>query len=203
MNSKKYFTLPHINQKSSFHHLMNQLRTSNIEKNWHLLAGGDREGLYECFDLFYDDLFRLGVSLYRDVDLVQGCINELFLELWKIRDRLKDVQNIQQYVITIFKRILYKATNGTKVVEFDEASHMEITQSSYEEMLIATQTDEGIKAKLQVAMKQLSGRQMQLVQMRYYEGRGFKEMAEATGLTERTIYNTLHNALQVLRKEMD
>lgn len=182
---------------------MNQLRTSKIEKNWHLLAGGDREGLYECFDLFYDDLFKLGVSLYRDVDLVQGCINELFLELWKIRDRLKEVQNIQQYVITIFKRILYKATNGTKVVEFNEAAHMEISQSSYEEMLIATQTDEGIKAKLQVAMKQLSGRQMQLVQMRYYEGRGFKEMAEATGLTERTIYNTLHNALQVLRKEMD
>ncbi|MBO9153015.1 RNA polymerase sigma factor [Chitinophaga sp. GCM10012297] len=182
---------------------MSPHRQEKIEKNWQLLAGGDRQGLYECFDLFYDDLFRLGLSLYRDVDLVQGCINELFLELWKIRERLAGVQNIQQYVITIFKRLLYKSTNQPKEVPFDEAAHMELTQSSYEEMLIETQTDEGIKARLRSALTQLSGRQLQLVQLRYFEGRGFKEIAEVTGLTERTIYNTLHNALQVLRKEMN
>lgn len=177
-------------------------RTAKMEKNWQLLAGGHRQGLYECFDLFYDDLFRLGVSLYRDVDLVQGCINELFLELWKIRDRLAQVENIQQYVITIYKRILYKSFKGQRsFASLDEM--VELPQSSYEEILIALQTDEGKKAKLEAALKQLSDRQLQLVQMRFYEGRGFKEIAEMTGLTERTIYNTLHNALQVLRKVMD
>ena len=73
----------------------NPQRHEKIAKNWQLLAVGDRQGLYECFDLFYDDLFRLGVSLYHDVDLVQGCINELFLELWKIRERLSGVRNVQ------------------------------------------------------------------------------------------------------------
>jgi RNA polymerase sigma-70 factor (ECF subfamily) len=196
-----YFTLDQ--PKEPFHRLMNPHRHEKIEKNWQLLAGGDRQGLYECFDLFYDDLFRLGVSLYRDVDLVQGCINDLFLELWKIREKLSGVRNIQQYVITIFKRILYKSSSGRKDLPFDEAAHTGLTQSSYEEILIGIQTDEGMKARLQLALKQLSGRQLQLVQLRYFEGRGFKEIAEATGLTERTVYNTLHNALQVLRKEMN
>jgi RNA polymerase sigma-70 factor (ECF subfamily) len=181
----------------------NPQRHEKIAKNWQLLAAGDRQGLYECFDLFYDDLFRLGVSLYRDVDLVQGCINELFLELWKIRERLSGVRNVQQYVITIFKRILYRSTGDRREVPFDETAHAGLTQSSYEEMLIEIQTDENIKARLQLALKQLSGRQLQLVQLRYFEGRGFKEIAEVTGLTERTVYNTLHNALQVLRKEMN
>ncbi len=77
-------------------------------------------------------------------------------------ERLKEsTEHQQHYVITIFKRLLYKASNGAKVVLFDEAIHMELTQSLYEEMLIALQTDEGLKAKLQVAMKkQLSGRQI-------------------------------------------
>lgn len=178
------------------------IRTAKMEKNWQLLAGGDRQGLYECFDLFYDDLFRLGISLYHDVDLVQGAINELFLELWKIRERLGEVQNIQQYIITIYKRVLYKSHHGRKeFASLDDS--IELPQSSYEEALIAIQADEGRKARLQLALKQLSERQLQMVQMRYYEGRAFREIAEVTGLTERTVYNTLHNALQALRKGMD
>lgn len=178
------------------------LRTANMEKNWQLLAGGDRQGLYACFDLFYDDLFRLGVSLYRDVDLVQDAINELFLELWKIRERLEEVRNIQQYVITIYKRVLYKSHHvRQEFASLDEC--IEMPQSSYEEALIVIQTDERRKALLQQALQQLSERQRQMVQMRYYEGRGFREIAETTGLTERTVYNTLHNALQALRKGME
>ncbi|RAJ10910.1 RNA polymerase sigma-70 factor (ECF subfamily) [Chitinophaga skermanii] len=170
------------------------------------MADGDKESFYRCFNAVYDDLYRLGIYLYRDQYLVQESINELFLELWKIRAKLTDVHNKQQYIITIYKRILYKTHAKLNTGAHEPVENIEeipqLSQPSYEELLISAQTNDGIQQKLKRALTQLTARQSELIKMRFYEAMSYKEMAEKTSLTERTIYNTLHNALEVLRKHM-
>jgi RNA polymerase sigma factor (sigma-70 family) len=177
----------------------------DIDKNWQLLVEGERQGLYECFNIFYEDLYKLGLSLYRDPELVKESIHDLFLELWKIRGKLTDVKNVQQYVITIFKRVLYKAKKGQGITwdELEEGEEFSlVAEVSYEEILIASQQHTAIQQQLQVALSELSERQKQLIRLKYFEQLSFREIADQTSLTERTIYNTLHNAMQVLRKKI-
>jgi RNA polymerase sigma-70 factor (ECF subfamily) len=180
------------------------IKTERVKKNWALLAVGDQQGLYACFDIFYDDLYRFGVCMYKNPELVKEGINTLFIELWRIQDKLSSVQNIQQYVLTIYKRILYKTyqqysrdTFTSTIEEAEIASGA--AEQPYENILIASQQDEITKKRLQKALNQLSPRQIEIVQMRYFDQISFCEIAEKTGLTERTIYNTLHNAIKVLR----
>lgn len=180
----------------------------DIDKNWQLLAEGERQGLYECFNIFYEDLYKLGLSLYKDPELVKESIHDLFLELWKIRQRLITVNNIQQYVITIFKRVLYKAKKGQGYAIFEidglEGGEDQLlaTEVSYEEVLIASQQNAAIQERLHIALSELSERQKQLIRLKYFEQLSFREIADQTALTERTIYNTLHNAMQLLRKKI-
>jgi RNA polymerase sigma factor (sigma-70 family) len=180
-------------------------KIKGINKNWQLLAEGDQQGLYECFNFFYDDLYRFGLSLYKNPELVKEGINNLFLELWKIRHKLADVQNVQQYTLTTYKRILYKT-----YLQFSEATQTgglidDITidntpiEPSYESILIASQHDEHMKKRLQKALNQLSPRQKEIIRLRYFDAVAFKDIADQTGLTERTVYNTLHNAIKILR----
>lgn len=177
-----------------------------ILKNWKLLAEGEKQGLYACFSLFYDDLYRFGMFLYKDPELIKESIQNLFLELWKIRHKLQDVDNIQQYVLTIYKRIIYQTNQKTSSknisqdIHLEELRHDEITVSSYESILIASQEDEQLKKRLTHALGKLTPRQKEVVQMRYYECLSFKEISHKTQLTERTIYNTLHSAVNVLRE---
>jgi RNA polymerase sigma factor (sigma-70 family) len=177
-----------------------------ILKNWKLLAEGEKQGLYACFSLFYDDLYRFGMFLYKDPELIKESIQNLFLELWKIRHKLQDVENIQQYVLTIYKRIIYQTNQKTNLknisqdIHLEELRHDEITVSSYESILIASQEDEQLKKRLAHALGKLTPRQKEVVQMRYYECLSFKEISHKTQLTERTIYNTLHSAVNVLRE---
>jgi RNA polymerase sigma factor (sigma-70 family) len=180
------------------------IKTERVKKNWQLLAKGDQQGLYACFDIFYDDLYRFGVCMYKNPELVKEGINSLFIELWRIQEKLSDVQNVQQYVLTIYKRILYKTyqqysretfTNTIEEAEIEAA----ISEQPYENILIASQQDEITKKRLQKALNQLTPRQIEIVQMRYFDQISFCEISEKTGLTERTIYNTLHNAIKVLR----
>lgn len=180
------------------------IKTDRVKKNWGLLVQGDEQGLYACFNIFYDDLYRFGICMYKNPELVKESINNLFLELWRIQDKLSAVQNVQQYVLTIYKRILYKTyqqysrdtfTNTLEEAEIEAAT----AEQPYENILIASQQDEITKKRLQKALNQLSPRQIEIVQMRYFDQISFCEISERTGLTERTIYNTLHNAIKILR----
>jgi RNA polymerase sigma factor (sigma-70 family) len=175
------------------------------EKNWQLLADGERQGLYECFDIFYDDLYRFGLCMYKNPELVKEGINNLFIELSKIKHKLSDVKNIQQYVLTIYKRVLYKTyINYTSSIPFEtleqDAIESSFTEQSYEAILIASQQDEHLKRRLQNALSQLTPRQKEIIRMRYFEQISFEEIAAQTGLTERTIYNTVYNAIKILKE---
>jgi RNA polymerase sigma factor (sigma-70 family) len=154
------------------------IKTERVKKNWALLAEGDQQGLYACFDIFYDDLYRFGVCMYKNPELVKEGINTLFIELWRIQDKLSSVQNIQQYVLTIYKRILYKTyqqysrdTFTSTIEEAEIASGA--AEQPYENILIASQQDEITKKRLQKALNQLSPRQIEIVQMRYFDQMSF------------------------------
>jgi RNA polymerase sigma-70 factor (ECF subfamily) len=179
-------------------------KNKDIYKNWALLAEGEKQGLYECFNLFYDDLYRFGLSLYKNPELVKEGINNLFLELWRIRHKLTGVQNVQQYTLTVYKRILYKTylqlSKETQTADLIDIPSDNIpAEPSYESILIASQHDEHMKKRLQKALNQLSPRQKEIIRLRYFDVVSFKDIAEQTGLSERTVYNTLHNAIKVLR----
>lgn len=182
------------------------LKHSDLYKNWQLLAEGEKQGLYECFNLFYDDLYRFGLALYKDPALVKEGIHNLFLELWGIKHKLADVKNVQQYTLTIFKRVLYKTYQqwsnhqGKTFSGLNPADREEEVEQSYEAILIESQQDEHLKLRLKKAMNQLSPRQKEIIRLRYFDQAGFKSIAEQTGLTERTVYNTLYNAIKVLRE---
>ncbi len=177
----------------------------NVYKNWQLLADGEKQGLYECFNIFYDDLYRFGLSLYKNPELVKEGIHNLFIELWHIKHKLGCVQNIQQYILTIFKRILYKTyqqfseETQTGCLTTGPSTESTLSEPSYEAILIASQQDEHLKKRLQKALNQLSPRQKEIIRLRYFDMVAFKDIACQTGLSERTVYNTLHNAIKVLR----
>lgn len=180
----------------------------SIIKNWKLLVEGEKQGLYTCFNLFYDDLYRLGLSLYRDPELIKESIQNLFIELWAIRDKLANVGNIQQYVFTIYKRIIYKThqksfSNDTdRKLPLEEVEEEMLSVKSYESILIASQEDEYLKKRLKYALAKLTPRQKEIILMRYFECLSFKDIARKTLLTERTVYNTLHSAISALRENL-
>ncbi|MBL4677309.1 MAG: sigma-70 family RNA polymerase sigma factor [Mucilaginibacter sp.] len=180
------------------------INTVQVKKNWGLLVQGDEQGLYACFNIFYDDLYRFGVSMYKNPELVKESIHNLFLELWRIQEKLSGVQNVQQYVLTIYKRILYKTyqqySRDTFTTTLEEAEiESAAAEQPYENILIASQQDEIVKKRLQKALNRLSPRQIEIVKLRYFDEVSFSEISERTGLTERTVYNTLHNAMKILR----
>ena len=174
--------------------------------NWDLLISGNDEEFFEGFTHYYDDLYRLGFFLYRDTELSKECIQLLFIELWKLRRKSPEIHNAKEYIIKIYKRVLYKqkkvmtgySAKISLVHNYSDLDHFSETESGHPGEAIFDHNEE--QKRLSAILDQLSNRQRELIKMRYLEEKSIDEIAAITSLTPRTIYNTLHNALTKLRE---
>ncbi len=176
-------------------------RASDVKRDWNLFFTGGADGLYGCFSDFYDDFYRLGIHWHGNPDLAKECIHNLFLELWEVWDKRPNIENKRQYVLTIYKRICQKTALDyapTRPVMPPDA--YDLQEPAYETVLVAAQANEQLAQRLRQALGRLTKRQKELIRLRYYEERTIAEIADRLSLTERTVYNTLHSAIKLLRE---
>nr|WP_121269228.1 sigma-70 family RNA polymerase sigma factor [Pedobacter schmidteae] len=170
---------------------------------WEQMRAGDKQALFELYNNMYFHLIRFGLKLSADDELVKDCVNQIFLNLWDKRERLNAVENVKSYLMTSLKRCMLDQLAYTDKMS-DALNKMgaeeEWEELSYEEIMIRLQQDDELKQKLQLAIKQLTPRQMELIQMKFFEGLTYEQIAERTSQTMKTAYNTIYDAIKTLKK---
>ncbi|MOA34946.1 RNA polymerase sigma factor SigV [compost metagenome] len=74
--------------------------------------------------------------------------------------------------------------------------------SSYEQLLIDREQDSERKQRMEAAINKLTARQKELIRLRFFEQLSYEEIAERTSISVRTIYNTIHTAINLMRQEV-
>ncbi|WP_432712903.1 RNA polymerase sigma factor [Pedobacter sp.] len=176
---------------------------NNNRDHWEQMRLGDKQALFELYNNMYFHLIRFGLQINADDELVKDCVNQVFLNLWDKRARLPKVENVNAYVMTALKRCMLdqlsylNKTNTALNQMFAEDRSNEL---SYEEILINVQHDDELKKKLSSAIQQLTPRQMELIQLKFFEGLSYEQIADRTSQTVKTAYNTIYDAIKSLRK---
>ncbi len=158
---------------------------------------GNHEALFSLMSLHYNELFRYGIRFTADKDLTKDLIGQFFLHVWDHRHQFARVKNVEAYLLVSFRHFLLNYHR--KISRQLELPDSGLIEFSYEEYLIAWQEKEMVRNTLSEALQSLPERQRQLVQLRFYEQLSNDEIARRTGLSLRTVYNKLHEALKKLR----
>lgn len=173
------------------------------QDNWEQMRAGNKQALFELYNHMYFHLIRFGLKLNADDELVKDCVNQIFLNLWDKRERLSAVANVKAYLMTSLKRCMLdqlaytnKMTDAVNKMGAEE----DWEELSYEEMMIRLQQDDELKDKLKIAIKQLTPRQMELIQLKFFEGLTYEQIAERTSQKVKTAYNTIYDAIKMLKK---
>jgi RNA polymerase sigma-70 factor (ECF subfamily) len=74
---------------------------------------------------------------------------------------------------------------------------------SYEEILISAEQEEHTKQRLKQGLEQLTPRQMELIQMRFFEEMSNEAISQQAGMHINKVYNTISSALKTLRQAME
>jgi RNA polymerase sigma factor (sigma-70 family) len=171
---------------------------------WQLFLNSDKNALSEIFLSHYDDLFNYGMKLAANADVVEDAIQDLFLKLWKNRQRLNAIQIIKPYLFKSLRHHIQDSMALRKPLQSiteDIYSLFEISYS-HEDFLIIEQVSEENRQKVIHALNQLAPRQREAIYLRYFEELDFEAIGQIMDMNVQSVRNSIHRGILVMRDLM-
>ena len=178
----------------------------NDEQMWTGIREGNKEMYLLLYRRYYHTLLFIGLKQYRDADLVKDAIQQQFLYLWEKRSGIKKAENVRAYLITSFLRRLRQISNKVKIckeLEVEDIGCYSDMPLTPEENMIAMEGQNHLNRFLMRQINLLPKRQKELVVLKFYQGLNYNEIVEKTGLSPRTVYNKMHEALKSLKLNLE
>lgn len=170
---------------------------------WNAFRAGDRAALDVVYQQHVKPLYNYGFKLTQDKDLVEDGIQDIFVELWEKRERLGPTDSIRFYLFKVLRRTLLRrqAQNQRQLVNpaFLENALLE---ESFEVRLIVEQSTNHNRSIVQKALDHLSGRQREVIFLRFYDELTFEEIALTMDIDVKSVYKLTYKALDSLRKKI-
>jgi RNA polymerase sigma-70 factor (ECF subfamily) len=167
---------------------------------WNAFRLGDKSAYAEIYELYFDSLYSYGKKFVADQTQVEDAIQDLFIRLWRNREGLSSVDNIKFYLFLSLRRDIRRINEKEKSVEKVDFDSFLITQNHPVDEYSPDDTERELTLKLVDILKSLPKRQLEAITLRYYENFSIAEIASIMDVSEKTVRNTLHNSLTLLRK---
>jgi RNA polymerase sigma-70 factor (ECF subfamily) len=185
---------------------MNQTAIHTDNVCWERLLHGDKQALFELYTRYYHTLLFIGLKQIRDTDLVKDVIQQQFLYLWEKRSTLMEARNVRSYIIISFlRRLTSDWVKARRTVNLEVAwskQEEEQVEASWEEQLILKDGRAAVSKSLMTVINTLPARQRELIILKFYEGLSYDAITQKTGLTHRTVYNKIHEALDKIKQKL-
>ncbi|MFN8348759.1 MAG: sigma-70 family RNA polymerase sigma factor [Spirosomataceae bacterium] len=167
---------------------------------WNAFRLGDKSAYAEIYELYFDSLYSYGKKFIGDPTQIEDAIQDLFIRLWRTRDRLSPVDNIKFYLFHSLRRDIRRINEKEKSLEKIDFDSFLVTNNHPVYEVSPEDTEKELTRKLTAVLQNLPKRQLEAITLRYYENFSIPEIASLMDVSEKTVRNTLHNSLTLLRK---
>lgn len=175
------------------------------ELNDSLLWSSFKAGNALAFELLYKKYFGVlgsyGFRLNPDKSLVEDAIHDLFIDLWRRKEFLSDVDNVKFY---LFRSIRNQFNRNIKKDIFEGSEDVDdfldyLASLSVEQESIERESRDSKDQAIQKALNSLSKRQIEAVHLRFFQGLSLDETAQVMDIPKQVVKNLLHKSYAVLR----
>lgn len=143
-----------------------------------------------------DKLYNVTLKLLQDSEDAEDIVQETFLKLWSIRDKLDEYNSVEALAVQIAKNKALDKIKAKKTERIGEADKLIISETLTPdkklEQLNAVETVRRI-------MKSLPLLQQEIIRMKDIEGYEIAEIAEITGTLVETVRVNLSRARKKVR----
>jgi RNA polymerase sigma factor (sigma-70 family) len=175
----------------------------NEPEEWSKFRQGDAEAFNRIYRHFAQVLYGYGSKFCKRSEVIEDCIQDLFVELWESRERLSATTSIKFYLFRCLRRKIAKLPS--LCLNISEDSHplsSSLISESYEFSLIIEQQDEARKQLLEQALNDLSVRQREILYLKYFDGLSFPQIAEVMQIDLNSTYKLTYKALAAIKQNL-
>lgn len=175
------------------------------QRIWQNFIDGDDEAFSSIYFEFFDVLLNFGLKYSADRFLVEDCIQNLFIDLLKNRQKQKPVNNIRFYLTKALRNQMayeHRKTKRLLLVDDPNESDFRITYS-IENSLISGETD-AMKARfLKMVTENLTARQKEAIYLKFNCGFDYAQISELMQISIESVRTTIYRTLKSIKEVFD
>jgi len=148
---------------------------------------------------FKDKVFRLAKRLLVSKDEAEDATQELYLKLWKNKEKLSDYKNVEAFAMTMTKNYCLDQLKAKR------SSNLSLVHSNYSEKGVGLQRDIELKDsvdKVHELIKNLPEKQRMIIQLRDVENYEFEEIGKILDLQPTAVRVALSRARKTIREKL-
>lgn len=167
---------------------------------WNNFRNGDTESFVSIFRNYYSYLFNYGCKITDDYTIVEDCIQELFIDLWRTKGKA-EILSLKAYFFRAYKFKLLKAIGkADKVTGFSPENNENNFEISHETLLINEQENKELAQKVSNAIQGLSARQKEIIYLKFHQNLSYEEVSEIMNINYQASRNLVYQTIKALKK---
>jgi RNA polymerase sigma factor (sigma-70 family) len=169
---------------------------------WQQFLNGDDNAYSSLYEQYVDLLFAYGIRFTSNRELVEDCIQDVFVKIYAHRKQLKPTENIKFYLFAALKNILfdYFRGNAKTQIENDTAEPVFEVECSAEEQIIFDEEEQERSQAMKLMLDSLTSRQKEVIYYRYIEGMDLQMISELMQMNYQSVQNIIQRSIKKLKK---
>jgi len=168
-----------------------------------LVAAGSEPAFRQLFYQYRPRLIAFALGLSKSEQAAEDIVHDVFLGLWKNRQRLPEVEHFSNY---LFRAVQYRTHRQLQRRVKEALILARLRQEVYDGDFIEQQeifTLQVVRNFLKQGLDKLTPQQRRIFLLSRELGLSHAQIAERLGIQPQTVSNHLSDALRMLRDELD
>lgn len=175
---------------------------NTIDRYWNDFIDGDKQAFEQIYRALLPSLYEYGMRRVKDEDYVRDSIQDVFIKFWENRSKLRSISNPKHYLLVALKNsLLNTQLRDGKLSSFGEKDDFQLT-FDVESTYIAAEEQQTTALKLIQALEQLTGKQKEVIFLRYFEELSYEEISVLTNISVKSLYKLNNRAMEALKDIM-
>ncbi|TRX48815.1 RNA polymerase sigma-70 factor [Fulvivirga sp. M361] len=165
------------------------------------IKSGSKPAFEKAFRQYYGALLNFAKGMLKDEDAAEEHVQEVFIKLWEMRDKLKPDLKLFPYLLTSVRNRCLNQVKHKQV----EQKYINYTQKQYRDQVLSYSDydiEDEIIEKLQYSITLLPDKCREVFHLSRFEGFSHKQIAEKLKISTKTVENHITKAMKIIRKEL-
>lgn len=165
------------------------------------IAAGDKRAFETLFTAYGERVFRYAHRMISDVSKAEEVTNDVMMEIWKNAGKFEGRSKVSTWILGITRHLALNAVRGKKLDTVDIDDAPEIADGSQTAQAGALASDQASVARdVRTALGHLSEDHRDVIELTFFQGCSYREIAEIVGCPENTVKTRMFHARKQLKE---
>ena len=170
--------------------------------NINSFISGDMKAFESLYKAYAGKVFNYINSFIYDPDLAKDITQNTFLQLWEVRSQLDPNGNIEGYIYSISRNLLFREIRRLNILRNYTDRIKEEIKEAEEPQIEENLSRDMIEQQILALLAELPEARRRIFLMRWSNGLSNKEIAQKLSISEKTVSTQIHRTIHFLKSKI-